>query len=800
MAKKSSLVDKALEVSRKNRVPKKPVKTKGKKTVPAVLDWGTGIPEDKLAYLNDDEMALVQAKRTFKGKRSVDGVPAFPDPGDTAAGAKSSGPDRGPTGGPSRTSPSSGAGAGSGGLGGGGKGGPGGSPGGSPGAGGSQSSPSGGQSSPSGGSGGQKATPSGGPGGGSLSAPARSAPSSAPSSPAGTRGFTGGFTGGYDPVSSAPPSMSWQGAVDRIAQGSSVIGNPDRQKQFTDRVPQATPQTVKYSQEPTVGPNRGLGYPAVSPANYPPAKQITDRVLPQGKQYYDRVPTQAMPSAPSTPYGPSVTPADDPYSQRYSKVASYLGSVPPTPKPAYQPSDMRAATRSLSVLSGPNQGLGYSPAAPRSFAQPDYSIGGNGPLSDEGVPSYDRNAQDSLNAKAATRGLDAGILGPSVPAGTAIQRDPYFGAEQVANRYSKPLPSIGVNPNLYSSPVDISRPTTIAQDPSLAGRAASINPQTGLPVGEKITDRLPGSEAMPPGDVYKTPGPQMANVSAPVVAPTIGVNPNLYSSPIKIQQPVSPPVDRLVQLSNYAIQRQTPENLSAAFANPNAAWGEFAGMENAINRVPASSEFNSFGRNLPSEYTGGFNSSPASAPTTSYSGNVFNTNPMQEAEDIRRAVALAQGPAPSRQQSQSDINVPGYPGPQADISPSQGNYPPSQEPAYDVSPSQQGKWTSAQRNSYLNSLGDNKTGRFQVSQNGGQPQGSPVTPAAPMTTLAAMPDWVDYSYLYNDYPQLALGATPNIGAFNQYNATFRRGGRVGDSIEAALRLALQGIVSRNKTS
>jgi hypothetical protein len=69
-----------------------------------------------------------------------------------------------------------------------------------------------------------------------------------------------------------------------------------------------------------------------------------------------------------------------------------------------------------------------------------------------------------------------------------------------------------------------------------------------------------------------------------------------------------------------------------------------------------------------------------------------------------------------------------------------------------------------------------------------------------MTTLAPMPDWVDYSYLYNDYPQLALGATPNIGAFNQYNATFKRGGRVGDSIEAALRLALQGIVSRNKTS
>jgi hypothetical protein len=191
---------------------------------------------------------------------------------------------------------------------------------------------------------------------------------------------------------------------------------------------------------------------------------------------------------------------------------------------------------------------------------------------------------------------------------------------------------------------------------------------------------------------------------------------------------------------------------------------------------------------------------PASAPATNYSGNVFSKGPMQQAEDIRRAVALAQGPAPSRQQNQSDINVPGYPGAQADISPSQGDYSPSQAPAYDVSPSQQSGWTSAQRDAYLGSLGNSKTGQVPVSQNGGQPQGSPIVPAAPMTTLAPMPDWVDYSYLYNDYPQLALGATPNIGAFNQYNATFKRGGRVGDSIEAALRLALQGIVSRNKTS
>lgn len=67
-------------------VPNKPVAASGKKTVPEVLDWGKGIPKDYLAYLNKQEMALVQNARKFKGKRSYMGIPAYPDPGDTAAG------------------------------------------------------------------------------------------------------------------------------------------------------------------------------------------------------------------------------------------------------------------------------------------------------------------------------------------------------------------------------------------------------------------------------------------------------------------------------------------------------------------------------------------------------------------------------------------------------------------------------------------------------------------------------------------------------------------------------------------
>jgi hypothetical protein len=98
------------------------------------------------------------------------------------------------------------------------------------------------------------------------------------------------------------------------------------------------------------------------------------------------------------------------------------------------------------------------------------------------------------------------------------------------------------------------------------------------------------------------------------------------------------------------------------------------------------------------------------------------------------------------------------------------------------------------------SLGNSKTGQVPLPQSSQQTQAGVAAPAVPPTTLAPLPDWVDYSYLYNDYPELALGVNPSISAFNQYNATFRRGGRVGDSIEAALRLAGQGIVSRNKTS
>jgi hypothetical protein len=488
-------------------------------------------------------------------------------------------------------------------------------------------------------------------------------------------------------VSTAPSSQSWQGALDRIAQGSSVVGNPTNQKQITDRIQQAAPSTVKYSQAPTVSPNMS------GPGNY----------------------------------------------------------------------------SSLSSLTS----------------------GANSPFADPGVTSYDAEKERDRAISAAKSIAQSGILGPSVPAGTAIQKDPYFGSEQVANRFSGSMPSIGVNTNLYSSPVNISRPsTTVAQDPSLAGRAASANTlgerlvNASVAAANTIGDYAGSFFGGSPTMAAATPAGKLYTDRLPGAVTEATLNPT-YSPALTPQRPGQTYIGQASiptsytpgEYGDYRLNNDTAQNIFGRDVNVS---------RNSVS-APAATAPVGMGPSV----------QPASAPPPSYTGNVFNKSPTQQAEDIRRAVSLAMGPAP---QEQSPINVPGYPGPQADISPSQGDYSPSQAPAYDTSPSQQSGWTSAQRDAYLGSLGNSKTGQVPLPQSQQQTQAGVAAPAVPPTTLAPMSDWVDYSYLYNDYPQLAMGVNPSISAFNQYNATFRRGGRVGDSIEAALRLAGQGIVSRNKTS
>jgi hypothetical protein len=59
-------------------IPKKPLAvSRAKKKLPVELDWGPGIPKDRLAYINADEKALIQRFRKTKAARDYAGIPAF---------------------------------------------------------------------------------------------------------------------------------------------------------------------------------------------------------------------------------------------------------------------------------------------------------------------------------------------------------------------------------------------------------------------------------------------------------------------------------------------------------------------------------------------------------------------------------------------------------------------------------------------------------------------------------------------------------------------------------------------------
>lgn len=61
-------------------IPKKPLAvSKTKKNLPMELDWGEGIPKDRLRYINADEEALIKRFRTSRSARDYAGIPAYAD-------------------------------------------------------------------------------------------------------------------------------------------------------------------------------------------------------------------------------------------------------------------------------------------------------------------------------------------------------------------------------------------------------------------------------------------------------------------------------------------------------------------------------------------------------------------------------------------------------------------------------------------------------------------------------------------------------------------------------------------------
>ena len=77
-------------------IPKRPLAvSKAKKTLPLTIDWGKGIPKDRLRYINAREEGLIKASRSTTAERSHAGVTSYADDS-----ASSKGVERGPS--PSR--------------------------------------------------------------------------------------------------------------------------------------------------------------------------------------------------------------------------------------------------------------------------------------------------------------------------------------------------------------------------------------------------------------------------------------------------------------------------------------------------------------------------------------------------------------------------------------------------------------------------------------------------------------------------------------------------------------------------
>jgi len=715
--KRKTPVDAALEIAR-NAIPKKPVATKGKRTVPAALDWGDGIPLDKLAYLNDDEMALVQAKRLFKEPRSYNGIPAFPDPGDTAAGDTGQGTssseglgnnvstgntdsnDVGSTQssdnqtntastgndvGSIQSSNDTGA---------------------------TSTSPSGTGSTSSG----ETKTTTTGPSTGPTDQPARSETSySQPATTAPVSSPTGSLQGpgGYDPASTAPSTEETNIALNRIAEGSSVLNNP-------------------YS--------------------YNPVQKTPDRVAPVN---YNQQPTVDMPDTTGAP-----SPLSDPTLDQYDRSAYDTGLS------QNQVAAVNAANQAAldaryvgSDLDAPVPGSGLTP------------------------PSYS----------------DPSMVGPA-PRETSLisAREPtdYVGPTTQQAAIDNAL-KIATNPNV--TPAAVSQPA-IPADYS--------NPPVYTPSSTGITPVYPGQQ-------YDTT--ILKDVPYSNVPSDTGIR--------KTVNPYAPTGEAVASAT-------TPEINAPVGYTPS----DMRGNTRGIGQLNGPNQGLGYNLATPSSAAPTVASTPS--VTTANATNPYYSSPSQQAADVRRTIALAQGPAvapteinipggdlsvaPAQQQAAIDnavkiaSNSPPTRGllqPQdqspavvaAGVAPEETtgefDYDPAQDPANYMQPiypgdeSGPGYFTPEERQAYLDSIqGTRSSERL--------PEYVPQTTRPDDTNKEDKPNkkprpirkprpYRPHDYTYNNYANLGAGhgADPDIIAFNKYNQNLNRGGRIGDSVEAALRIA-----------
>lgn len=890
-----SPLDHALEIARKAKadavnIPKKPVAVKGKKTVPAALDWGKGIPEDKLAYLNDEEMALLQAHRMFKGKRSYKGVPAFPDPKDTAAGEAgvSSGTVSGTTMG------GGGSDSGNGGLGQGGQG-----------SGSSDSSSSGTSTGTSSGTSSSSSTTSsaapasssttspgtedddtsaaapttpdtGGTdtGGGSATAPSAPAPT-APSAPAPSTTYS-------SPVTSAPSSVSTEGTLDRLSSGTSIIGNPSMEKDQS-RVPSSS---VDYSQTPVSNPNAGLGALPAQPGN-------PSGVAPSTTKYQDRLPSDDTSVAtysrlgtqpPSSPISVSQDAVDyrisppqygaenlgKPYGDAVPSIpggvsspvysglpnetvigknaGAYdpLGSVaaPTAPPQPYAPSDMRSPTRSISPLSGPNQGLGYSPAEPSEYSSipsvgmsyappitaPQYTTIQSGPYVSQ--VQVDPTASTQTLGDTVTNALSSAYdyVGSLFPQGSVPPAN--YPGMSYGNPAAPGSPGTLSGSMSYESPTyDMTYGPQLPQNIAPAEGVQAAPPAMTVPGATFENPAIPGTPGAPDlsGFTYYQPprydpsyGPQLPVKSItdrispydPSYGPQLGakltydrvspeqrtfpgaVSPGGFTTPDMsissgplIQQPTAYEATALPQA---AVGPTMPTAYGPMVSTADDPYNErYARAATYLGQVPETS--------IPE-------SIPPATGEESIGGETISETP----EDIAPATPAAVPPAAPAAPATSVTAPEEY----VDVAPYDPYAPPTDQYVAPVDPytlgdlAQPTNWTDAQRQAYMNSYAstdDREPIRYNESgfvrrDNGGGDGFRRRGRFGRNPYRGNEREFIPYDYLSTDYATLPPPPNPNITTYNDYSYyPYKSGGKVGDSVDAALRLARQSVVNRNKT-
>lgn len=570
-----------------------------KVTAPKSYDPGKGRPKEHLAYLNKGEMKALRGMNGDNMERGPKGLPSFP-PADAigssskassskAPSGKSGGPSGGMmggsgSGGSSRTAPSSGKPSGGGNVGGG-KG-------------------SGTSTGWGGGSGKPSAGGAGGAGGGPKSP--MSGQGSSFKSPEEARHATGrainksfmentraqnearmateraksfGPRAPTSPISNtvSPSQIAAQNTLDRIAAGSVVNKNFNKMMDQVPRDPtyRSTPsQVVNLSQEPTAGPNRGLGtnLPQRTASMFEGANSpFADQGVPQyNRSLYDNQRFGTIPDAgvrkTVNQYSPPAVMAGAAYS------GSPFANTPPAKTRGLSAADFGtpAVMPSGSYFSSP-----AAPAAPSKYQDQIVTIDGNTYyVTPERFAQLPANEQAIFNREIAANQVPryTPAAAPVTTANVSVPRygftNPYAG--NVAPVSTTETPAEQTVRQAQQPDMGTYSPTVQKLVDPLANWAAK-KLGTDVPPSQQDSYLVRADQAL--ANAFGTPGPNSAYAQAMSNAANRASERPAYMPPTQSYAPnatlgtteAAAPAPALAPLPPYVNYQQLPPNYGAGY-------------------------------------------------------------------------------------------------------------------------------------------------------------------------------------------------------------------------------------------